>query len=98
MGKQEFEAAAAVVKTAFKEAGKNLSNDELLLLYGWFKQGTVGDNNTDKPGMFSFEAKSKWEAWNKCKGKSQEEAQGEYIRVAKELLTKYGLQAKIQGF
>lgn len=98
MSKGQFEAAAAVVKTAFKEAGKNLSNDELLSLYGWFKQASVGDNNTDKPGMFSFEAKSKWEAWNKCKGKSQEEAQGEYIKVAKELLTKYGLQDKIQGF
>lgn len=98
MSKEQFEAAAAVVKTAFKEAGKNLSNDELLSLYGWFKQASVGDNTTDKPGMFSFEAKSKWEAWNKCKGKSQEAAQGEYIKVAKELLTKHGLQDKIQGF
>ena len=60
MSEQAFEAAAATVKTAFKEANKKLSNDELLALYGWYKQAVEGDNKTDKPGMFSFEAKAKW--------------------------------------
>lgn len=54
MSQKNFEKAAAVVKTAFKEANKNLSNDELLSLYGWFKQAKEGDNKTDKPGFFSF--------------------------------------------
>lgn len=92
MSLEQFNAAATIVKTAFKKANKTLSNDELLSLYGWYKQATEGDNKTDKPGMFSFEAKAKWEAWNKCSGKSQEAAREEYIRIAKELLTKHGLQ------
>jgi diazepam-binding inhibitor (GABA receptor modulating acyl-CoA-binding protein) len=52
-----------------------LNNEEVLLLYGLYKQGIVGDINIDKPGMFSFEAKAKWNAWNANKGKSKEEAQ-----------------------
>ena len=39
-----------------------------LALYGLFKQGTVGDNTTAKPGMLDFKGKAKWEAWEKQKG------------------------------
>jgi diazepam-binding inhibitor (GABA receptor modulating acyl-CoA-binding protein) len=59
-----------------------MKNDEKLELYGLFKQGKFGDNNTDKPGLFSFEAKAKWEAWTKKKGMSQDEAMAAYIAYA----------------
>merc|ERR1712047_209952 len=39
------------------------ANDELLILYGLFKQATVGDINTDRPGMLDFKGKAKWDAW-----------------------------------
>jgi len=55
------------------------SNDHLLLLYGLYKQVTVGDNNTAEPGMFSFEGKAKWKAWNEHKGKPKDQAEKEYI-------------------
>ena len=54
MIQEKFNQAAVVVKTAFKAAKIELSNDELLSLYGWFKQAKEGDNKTDKPGFFSF--------------------------------------------
>lgn len=79
--------------TAKAEAVSNLtqrpSDDELLKLYGLFKQATVGDNTTTKPGMFDFKGKYKWEAWDKLKGTSQEEAETQYIAFADELITKY---------
>lgn len=53
---QAFQTAAEEVK----KLSKKPSNDHLLLLYGLYKQVTVGDNNTDQPGFFSFEAKAKW--------------------------------------
>lgn len=65
------------------------SDDELLKLYGLYKQATVGDNNTDKPGTFDFKGKYKWQAWKDLEGKSQEEAEQEYITLATELITKY---------
>ena len=69
-----------------------MTDDELLQIYSLFKQGTVGDNNTDKPGMLDFKGKAKWEAWNKLKGKSKEQAQTEYIELARTLLAKYNVQ------
>ncbi|KAL3151502.1 Acyl-CoA-binding domain-containing protein 2 [Trebouxia sp. C0009 RCD-2024] len=55
------------------------SNDDKLILYGLFKQATVGDCDTSKPGMFDPKGKAKWEAWNKQKGKDKSTAQEEYV-------------------
>ena len=50
----------------------------------------MGDNDTAKPGMFNLQAKYKWDAWNKRKGMSQEEARTEYIAVVEGLKAKLG--------
>jgi diazepam-binding inhibitor (GABA receptor modulating acyl-CoA-binding protein) len=48
-----FEAAAAAMKESAKHNAK-LTDDELLQLYALYKQGTIGDCNTDKPGFLNF--------------------------------------------
>ncbi len=53
-----------------------------------FIEATVGDNNTDKPGMFDLKGKYKWEAWTGNKGKSTENAQKEYVAFVRELQAK----------
>ncbi|TMW56552.1 hypothetical protein Poli38472_006562 [Pythium oligandrum] len=73
--KTEFEAAAALAKTFTKEP----TNDEKLALYAFYKQATVGDNNTAKPGMFDLTGKAKWNAWAEKKGLSADEAMQKYI-------------------
>lgn len=85
-----------MVSAAFEEkaaAVKNLttkpSDSELLELYGLFKQATVGDNDTQKPGVFDFKGKYKWEAWEGHKGKTTEAAEAEYIALVDSLLAKY---------
>ena len=93
----EFEIAAAAIKKSAERKVK-MTDDELLLIYSLFKQGTNGDNTTDKPGMLDFKGKAKWEAWNKLKGKSQAEAQEEYKALAKTLLTKYECADLIVGW
>ncbi|KAJ3642086.1 hypothetical protein Zmor_024903 [Zophobas morio] len=65
---------------------------ELLEIYGLFKQGTVGDVNTDRPGMLDLKGKSKWDAWNAKKGTSQDSAKEQYIAKAEALIQAYGLQ------
>ncbi|XP_059471458.1 acyl-CoA-binding protein-like isoform X1 [Neocloeon triangulifer] len=67
------------------------SNDELLDIYALFKQGSVGDCNTDKPGMLDFKGKAKWEAWNAKKGQSQDAAKEAYVAKVEELVGKYGV-------
>lgn len=86
-----FDKAAEEIKASANHNIK-MTDDELLQIYSLYKQGTVGDNKTDKPGMLDFKGKAKWEAWNKLAGKSKENAQAEYVALARTLLTKYGLK------
>ena len=65
------------------------SNEELLDLYGYFKQATVGDCNTDRPGIFDLKGRAKWDNWNSRKGMSKEDAEKAYIELANKLMSKY---------
>jgi diazepam-binding inhibitor (GABA receptor modulator, acyl-CoA-binding protein) len=75
---------------ASKLVGK-VDDDTLLLLYSFYKQATIGDNNTEKPSFFNFKASKKWEAWNSVKGVSKVVAQGQYVKHVKDNLVKHNL-------
>nr|GMD74355.1 acyl-CoA-binding protein [Ipomoea batatas]GMD76088.1 acyl-CoA-binding protein [Ipomoea batatas]GMD82018.1 acyl-CoA-binding protein [Ipomoea batatas] len=64
---------------------ENTSNDDKLILYGLFKQATVGNVNTSRPGMFNMRDRAKWDAWKAIDGKTQEEAMNDYITKVKQL-------------
>jgi len=85
--KANFDTAANEVK----QLKSKPSDEEMLRVYSLFKQGTVGDVNTARPGMLDFTGKAKWDAWEKQKGKSQEDAMIEYIALVEELKGKYGI-------
>jgi diazepam-binding inhibitor (GABA receptor modulator, acyl-CoA-binding protein) len=44
------------------------SDKDLLVIYSLFKQATVGDVNTSRPGMLDFKGKAKWDAWKSREG------------------------------
>ncbi|KAH3903042.1 probable Acyl-CoA-binding protein 2 [Saccharomycodes ludwigii] len=75
--------------TAVNNLPTKPNQEELLKLYGLYKQATVGDNTNEKPGLFNLKDRYKWEAWEKLKGMSQEEADEEYIKFVDELIAKY---------
>jgi len=77
---KHFEEVSEKIKTYGKD--QNLTNDDLLELYGLFKQAKEGDVNTSQPYRVQFEARAKWDAWNKQKGKNQARAQHEYVQYA----------------
>ena len=56
-----------------------LSNEDKLELYGLFKQATVGDVNTERPGMFDPKGKAKWDAWKAKEGMSSDDAKAAYV-------------------
>eukprot|EP00761_Pharyngomonas_kirbyi_P011285 gb/GECH01011310.1/.p1 GENE.gb/GECH01011310.1/~~gb/GECH01011310.1/.p1 ORF type:complete len:103 (+),score=32.98 gb/GECH01011310.1/:1-309(+) len=62
-----------------------LSNDQKLKFYAYYKQATVGKCNTERPGMLDFVGKSKWDAWNELGDMSKEEAMQKYIDLLTEL-------------
>ena len=71
---------------------KTLSNDELLKLYGLYKQTIVGKNTTIKPSIFNYKGLLKWNAWTSESDLSQLEAKQEYITLANNLLNKINNQ------
>lgn len=80
MGLQEdFEKAAHAMRN-LKEAPRE---DDLLELYALYKQATVGDLNTQRPGMLDFKGKARWDAWERKKGLDSEKAKQDYINKAK---------------
>ncbi|CAI5670766.1 unnamed protein product [Oreochromis niloticus] len=83
----KFDEAAAEVK----QLKAKPTDEEMLQIYSLFKQATVGDVNTSRPGMFDFTGKAKWDAWEKQKGKSKENAMNEYVSLVEELKQKYGI-------
>ncbi|EGR34110.1 hypothetical protein IMG5_023240 [Ichthyophthirius multifiliis] len=85
MSAENFELAAEEIKNFIAGNGK-VSDDNLLQFYAFYKQGTVGDCNTDKPGMLALKDKAKWEAWNAKKGMNQNDAKTEYVKLAKTVL------------
>ena len=83
------------IKQSFKQYSEDVkkiknkpSDSDLLILYGLYKQATIGNCNTDRPGFLDFKGKSKWDSWNNYKGKNKEEAMKLYIEKAKELIEK----------
>uniref|UniRef100_A0A3Q3EMY8 Acyl-CoA binding domain containing 7 n=1 Tax=Labrus bergylta TaxID=56723 RepID=A0A3Q3EMY8_9LABR len=83
----EFEKLAEDVKNVKTRP----TDQELLDLYGLYKQAIVGDINTERPGMLDLKGKAKWDAWNSRKGMSKEDAMTAYITLAKEIISKYGM-------
>ena len=82
---EQFETAAEKVKTFSKRP----SDEELLQLYALYKQATVGDNNTSKPGVFDLKGKAKWDSWAQQKGKAQEASRQEYVALVAKLTAVY---------
>jgi diazepam-binding inhibitor (GABA receptor modulator, acyl-CoA-binding protein) len=82
---QQFE--AAVGKS--KEFTKRPSNEELLLLYALFKQGSEGDVRDERPKGFDFKAIAKHDAWVEQRGKGQETARQEYVSLVEKLHSQY---------
>ena len=79
---EKFEQA----KNDSKSFSERPSNETLLQLYSLYKQGAIGDVDTDPPSNpFDFVAKAKYEAWANLKGKTKEVAMKEYVDLVEKL-------------
>lgn len=83
---KEFLIAADTVKKLAQTPG----SDDLQILYGYYKQATIGDINIEKPSFLNWKDGKKWEAWNSCKSMSQYDAEVKYILFVNELIQKFG--------
>ncbi|KAI9303347.1 acyl CoA binding protein-domain-containing protein [Cunninghamella echinulata] len=63
----------------------NVSKENKLKFYGYFKQATTGDCTLGKPSLFEFVARAKWDAWNNLKGMTSSDAMEAYVVLLESL-------------
>lgn len=80
-----FEVAQQVVDE-FGQSGQKITNEQALEIYAFFKQATVGNINTNRPGMFDLKGKYKWDAWKAKEGLSTEDARAGYVSYVRSAL------------
>lgn len=79
--KAAFEAAVA----GSTKLSERPDNATLLKLYALYKQATQGDNTEKKPGFSDLVGRAKWDAWEKVKGTSTDDAMQQYIDLIQSL-------------
>ena len=60
-------------------------NMTLLQIYALYKQASVGDVDSDKPGLTDMVGRAKWQAWDALKGKTAEQAMQDYVDLIESL-------------
>ncbi|BBH02733.1 acyl-CoA-binding protein 6 [Prunus dulcis] len=95
---EEFDEYAEKAKTL----PESTTNENKLILYGLYKQATVGAVNTSRPGIFNMRDRAKWDAWKAVEGNTSEQidfyrfmeiqggAMGDYVTKVKQLLEEAG--------
>lgn len=80
------------LNTLFEEAVKNSTslserpdNATLLKIYALYKQATEGDNESKKPSFTDMVARAKWDAWEKLKDTTADEAKQQYVDLINSL-------------
>jgi acyl-CoA-binding protein len=75
---ERFKSATSYIKK--EGANLSLGSTDLLELYGFFKQATIGKCNQPGPSMWhGMEKKAKWNAWNELGNMNKETAMLGYI-------------------
>ncbi len=69
-----------------KTLSKKPDDDTMLELYSLYKQGSDGDVTGERPGFFDFVGGAKFDAREKLKGMSNEDAMQKYIDKVNDLL------------
>lgn len=74
-----------------KNLKKTPSNDELLKLYAFYKQATIGDVTGSRPGMLKVKDRAKYDAWAGIKGTDSDKAKNDYVSLVETLISNYGV-------
>jgi len=66
------------------------SNQQLLELYGLFKQAAEGDVTGSRPGLLDLKGRAKFDAWASRKGLSKDQAMKKYVALVDTLAEELG--------
>jgi acyl-CoA-binding protein len=81
------------LQARFEQAQKDImtlnrrpDNDDLLILYALYKQGSQGDVSTPRPGLLNLVGRAKHDAWARLRGLKPTTAMQQYIDKVAALL------------
>jgi acyl-CoA-binding protein len=80
----------AAAQRRVRELTQQPATDELLALYGLYKQATAGDATGKRPGLLDLKGRAKFDAWASRRGQTRERCQAEYVALVDTLVKKYG--------
>ena len=89
----ELEETFNVAANQLQKLVNDLQQTVLLEFYGLYKQSTVGQCNTPKPGMFSLQAKAKWNAWSELGKMTKKDAMNAYVQKLTQILPNWNDKA-----
>ncbi len=72
-------------KSRVEKLSSRPSNEQLLDLYGLYKQATEGDVSGSRPGLLDLKGRAKFDAWSKRKGASKDDAMKKYVALVNAL-------------
>lgn len=80
----------AAAKARVEKLSERPSNDQLLDLYGLYKQATEGDVKGSRPGLLDLKGRAKYDAWASRKGTGKDDAMKRYIEAVDKLVKDLG--------
>ncbi|KAM0789113.1 hypothetical protein ACM66B_003168 [Microbotryomycetes sp. NB124-2] len=81
-----FDRAVDIVQSLPRSGPIQTNYEDKLMLYSMYKQATEGDIQSSRPGLLDVLGRAKWDAWNKRKGMSPEEAERMYVHALLRIL------------
>ncbi|KAJ3998645.1 ACBP-domain-containing protein [Lentinula boryana] len=85
----QFDRAVEIVQGLPKTGPIQTDYEEKLAMYSLYKQATVGNVKSPRPGIWDMLGRAKWDAWAKHKDVSSYEAKWLYIDALLKVLRKY---------
>lgn len=76
---EKFHAAVKAIQRLPNDGTFQPSNELKLTFYGLYKQATVGPCVEPRPSIFNYVNRAKWDAWDKYRSMSKQEAMVAYI-------------------
>lgn len=95
---ERFQAAVNVIKGLPKNGPYQPSTTMMLEFYGLFKQATKGPCCEKKPAFWDVYGRAKWDAWQKRRNLSQQQAMQQYVDCLQRIIETMSYTENVQNF
>ncbi|KAI8890437.1 ACBP-domain-containing protein [Backusella circina FSU 941] len=84
---QRYNKALYIVQHLPASSNVQPTKEQKLELYALYKQVSLGDISTQRPGIFDVVGRAKWDAWKKLQGLSEQESKHRYVEILLQVAT-----------